>query len=92
MMPQQYVQVYGVPGAVNATIYPYGQLSQPISIPQGFTTIQGYTVPGHHFMPPGGPSINGLTASPRPANQAPYPSMYSIYNSCESPFILLLPT
>lgn len=72
LMAQQYVQVYGVPGTVNTTFYPYGQLGQPVSIPQGFTTMQSYPVPGHHFMQPGGPSINGLTASTRPANQAPY--------------------
>ncbi|KAI0492381.1 hypothetical protein KFK09_026652 [Dendrobium nobile] len=72
LMSQQYVQIYGVPGALNTAIYPYGQLSQPISIAQGFATMQGYTVPGHPFMQPGH-SINGLTASPRPANQAPYP-------------------
>ncbi|XP_020571286.1 uncharacterized protein LOC110018341 [Phalaenopsis equestris] len=78
LMSQQHVQVYGVPGAANSAFYPYAQLSQPISIAQGFTTMQGYTVPGHHFMQPGGSSIDGLTASPRPANHVPCPRMISI--------------
>ncbi|XP_020265422.1 probable RNA-binding protein ARP1 [Asparagus officinalis] len=73
-MGQHYVQVYGVPGTVNAAAYPYGQLAQQLPAGHGYTAVQGYTVPGHHFMQLGGQNINGVTASPRPAIQAQYPS------------------
>ena len=75
-MGQQYVQVYSVPGTANTTaMYPYGPLGQPVPAGHGYAAVQGYTVPpGHHFVQLNGPSINGVTASPRPAIQAPYPS------------------
>ncbi|PKU63379.1 probable RNA-binding protein ARP1 isoform X1 [Dendrobium catenatum] len=69
---QQYVQVFGVPGALNATIYPYGQFGQPIPTGQGFAAVQGYAMPGHHLLQPGGPNINGVTAPARPVIQAPF--------------------
>lgn len=72
-MPRQYVQIYGVPGEINPSIYLCNQLNQPISSAQGFSTMQGYTVPEHHFIQPGGPNITGSTALGRPAIQAPYP-------------------
>ena len=71
-MGQQYVQVYSVPGTVNTAMYPYGQLGQPVPAGHGHTAVHGYTVPGHHFVQLGGPNINGVTASPRPAIQGPY--------------------
>ncbi|KAG0464463.1 hypothetical protein HPP92_020532 [Vanilla planifolia] len=55
---QQYAHVYGIPGALNTAIYSYGQLSQPITS-QSYTALQGYTVPSHHYLHLGGPSING---------------------------------
>ncbi|KAF3590114.1 hypothetical protein F2Q69_00027202 [Brassica cretica] len=53
---QQYLQVYGVPGAVNSPGYQYGQLSQNIP---GYTTIQGYSVPGSHIQSPYPSAIAG---------------------------------
>ncbi|KAJ1427430.1 Winged helix-like DNA-binding domain superfamily [Sesbania bispinosa] len=73
-MGQQYLQIYGVPGAVNTTIYPYGQLGQSIPSGHGYTAMQGYTVPGHQIVPYGGSNVNAITTSPMPAIQAPYPS------------------
>ncbi|KAK4275033.1 hypothetical protein QN277_018176 [Acacia crassicarpa] len=73
-MGQQYVQIYGVPGAVNNTLYPYGQLGQAIPSSHGYAGMQGYAVSGHHIVPYGGTNVNALTTSPMPTIQVPYPS------------------
>ncbi|XP_021902491.1 RNA-binding protein 24-A isoform X1 [Carica papaya] len=73
-MGQQYLQVYGLPGTVNTTIYPYGQLGQTIPGGHGYTTVHGYTVPGHQILQFGGPSVSGITTSPVPTIQATYPT------------------
>ncbi|CAA7020079.1 unnamed protein product [Microthlaspi erraticum] len=67
---QQYLQVYGVPGAVNSPGYQYGQFSQNIPGGHGYTAVQGYSVPGGHVLQLGGPNAT----SPMPAIQSPYPS------------------
>ncbi|XP_021648393.2 uncharacterized protein LOC110641106 isoform X2 [Hevea brasiliensis] len=74
---QQYLQIYGVPGTVNTAIYPYGQLGQTLPGGHGYTTMQGYAIPGHHVMQFGGPSVNAITSSPVPTIQAPYPAVYA---------------
>ncbi|CAL0305912.1 unnamed protein product [Lupinus luteus] len=73
-MGQQYLQIYGVPGAVNTTVYPYGQLSRAIPSSHGYTAMQGYTVPGHQIVPYSGSNVNAITTSHVPAIQAPYTS------------------
>ncbi|KAI4336675.1 hypothetical protein L6164_015171 [Bauhinia variegata] len=73
-MGQQYLQIYGVPGTVNTTLYPYGQISQAIPSGHSYTAMQGYAVPGHQIVPFGGSNVNAMTTSPMPAIQAPYPS------------------
>ncbi|KAJ6833275.1 putative RNA-binding protein ARP1 [Iris pallida] len=74
-MGQQYLQLYGVPGAVNTAPYQYGQLGQPVPSGHGYTAVQGYTMPGHHnLVQLGGPNFNGIAASPRPSIPAPYPA------------------
>ncbi|XP_072978767.1 probable RNA-binding protein ARP1 isoform X1 [Typha angustifolia] len=72
-MGQQYLQPYGIPGAVNTAIYPFGQLGQPIPGGHGYTAVQGYTMPGHHFVQFSGLNVNGVTSSPRPTIQTPFP-------------------
>jgi len=73
-MGQQYLQLYGVPGTVNTTIYPYGQLGQAVPSGHGYSAMQGYTVPGHQIVPYGGSNVNAITTSPMPAIQASFPS------------------
>lgn len=73
-MGQQYLQVYGVPGAVNSPVYQYGQLSQTIPSGHGYTAVQGYSVPGSHVLQLGGPTVSAMTTSSMAALQAPYPS------------------
>ncbi|KAF8084425.1 hypothetical protein N665_0718s0018 [Sinapis alba] len=53
---QQYLQVYGVPGAVNSPGYQYGQLSQNIP---SYTAMQGYSAPGSHIQSPYPSAIAG---------------------------------
>uniref|UniRef100_A0A2P2KPG4 RRM domain-containing protein n=1 Tax=Rhizophora mucronata TaxID=61149 RepID=A0A2P2KPG4_RHIMU len=69
---QQYLQIYGMPGAVSPTIYPYGQIGQTLPGGHGYTTVQGYTIP-HQIMQFGG-SVNAITTSPMATIQAPYPT------------------
>ncbi|XP_038984102.1 RNA-binding protein 24-like isoform X3 [Phoenix dactylifera] len=69
-----YVQVYGVPGAVNTAVCQYGQLGQPLSGGHGYTAVQGYTVPRHHLLQISGPNVSGGTTAPLPAIQSPYPA------------------
>lgn len=72
-MGQQYLQVYGVPGAVNTPVYQYGNFNQTVPSGQSFTAVQGYSVPGSHVLQLGGPTVTAMTTSSMPALQAPYP-------------------
>ncbi|MQM13997.1 hypothetical protein Taro_046924 [Colocasia esculenta] len=71
---QQYVQVYSVPGTVNPSVYSLGQVAQPLPSGHGYTAVQGYAVPTHHIVQLSTPNVNGVTAAPIPAIQAPYPA------------------
>ncbi|XP_059633860.1 uncharacterized protein LOC132276451 [Cornus florida] len=71
---QQYLHLYGVPGTINSAMYPYSQLGQTIPGSRGYTAVQGYAMPGHQIVQFGGPSVNGVTTSPVPTIQAPYPT------------------
>uniref|UniRef100_A0A7N1A4P3 RRM domain-containing protein n=1 Tax=Kalanchoe fedtschenkoi TaxID=63787 RepID=A0A7N1A4P3_KALFE len=71
---QQYFQMYAVPGPVNTSIYPYGQLGQPIPGAQGFIGLQGYPMPGHQALSLGGSSGNVMSAQPLPSPQGQNPT------------------
>ncbi|CAN8234420.1 unnamed protein product [Cochlearia groenlandica] len=73
-MGQHYLQVYGVPGAVNSPVYQYGQLSQTVPSGHGYVGVQGYSYPGSHVLQLGGPTVGAMTTSPMSTLQAPYPS------------------
>ncbi|KAG8377212.1 hypothetical protein BUALT_Bualt08G0004700 [Buddleja alternifolia] len=74
---QQYLQVYGVPGAVNTTMYPYSQLSQAVPGSHNYTTLPGYAIPGHQMLQFGGPSVNAMTTTSVPTVPPPYPTVSS---------------
>ncbi|XP_027149345.1 RNA-binding protein 24-A isoform X1 [Coffea eugenioides] len=71
---QQYVHVYGLPGTVNTTMYPYSQMGQTVPGSHSYAALQGYTVPNHQLVQFGGPSVNAMTTSSIPTIQAPYPT------------------
>lgn len=71
-MGQQYLQIYGVPGAVNTAVYPYGQLGQSLPAGHGYASVQGYAMPSQHIVQFSGPS--GAAAAPLPTIQASYPA------------------
>lgn len=88
-MGQQYLQIYGVPGAVNTGVYPYGQMGQTIPGGHGgYTTMQGYAMPGHQIVQFGGPNVNAITASHIPTVQAPYPAGMAAPVPAQSQFIV----
>ncbi|GJZ54584.1 hypothetical protein Tco_0609469 [Tanacetum coccineum] len=68
---QQYLQIYGVPGTVNAQIYPYSQMGQTAPNYLGYTPVQSYTLPGQQIVQFNRPNVNGITTS-IPTIQAPY--------------------
>uniref|UniRef100_A0A1J3K132 RNA-binding protein 24 n=1 Tax=Noccaea caerulescens TaxID=107243 RepID=A0A1J3K132_NOCCA len=67
---QQYLQVYGVPGAVNSPGYQYGQFNQNIPGGHGYAAVQGYSVPGSHVLQLGAPT----PTTPMPAIAGPAPT------------------
>lgn len=74
MGQQQYLQVYGVPGTGNSTVYPYGQLSQAVPGGHGYWTMQGYPVPGHQIVRFAGQGVNAAASPPTPMSQTSYPA------------------
>ncbi|KAH9616719.1 hypothetical protein KSS87_006057, partial [Heliosperma pusillum] len=69
---QQYLQLYGVPGTQNASVYPYGQLGQSVPGGQAYSAMQTYTMPGHQFVQFSGPGVNTMTTFPGPNIQSQY--------------------
>ncbi|CAA0838477.1 RNA-binding (RRM/RBD/RNP motifs) family protein [Striga hermonthica] len=71
---QQFLQIYGVPGTVGTTMYPYSQLSQASPGSHSYSALPGYAMPGHQIMQYGGPSANVMTSSSVPTIPVPYPA------------------
>ncbi|KAL6279108.1 hypothetical protein ACE6H2_015989 [Prunus campanulata] len=88
---QQYLQMYGVPGTVNAALYPYGQLGQTIPGGQGYPTVHGYAMPAQQIVQFGGPSVNAVTTTPVPTVQAPYPTGMVASVAAQPHFIVSAP-
>lgn len=70
---QQYLHVYGVPGAVNSGLYPYSQLNKGV-LGTGYTALPGYGMPGQQVLQFGGPSVNAMATTSVPTTPAPYPA------------------
>ncbi|XP_012464010.1 uncharacterized protein LOC105783223 isoform X2 [Gossypium raimondii] len=88
---QQYLQIYGVPGAVNPVIYPYGQLGQTVPSGHGYTAVQGYAMPSHQIVQFGGAVANAITTSPMPTIQTPYPGGIAASVPTQPQFIVTTP-
>ncbi|XP_048227028.1 RNA-binding protein 24-B isoform X2 [Ricinus communis] len=89
---QQYLQIYGVPGTVNAAVYPYGQLGQTLPGGHGYTAVQGFAMPGHQIVQFSGPSVNAITTSPMPTIQAPYATGLAAPVPAQPQFIVPAPS
>ncbi|XP_039047478.1 RNA-binding protein 24-A-like isoform X2 [Hibiscus syriacus] len=90
-MAQQYLQIYGVPGAVNAAIYPYGQVGQNVPSGRGYTALQGYAMPSHQIVQFGGAVANAITTSPMATIQTPYPGGIAASVPAQPQFIVTTP-
>ncbi|KAL6527197.1 hypothetical protein OROGR_016287 [Orobanche gracilis] len=71
---QQFLQIYGVPGTVGTTMYPYSQLSPAVPGSHNYTALPGYAVPGHQIVQFDGSSANAMTTSSVPTIPVPYPA------------------
>ncbi|KAF5740984.1 RNA-binding protein 24-B-like [Tripterygium wilfordii] len=89
---QQYLQIYGVPGTVNAAMYPYGQLGQTIPGGHGYTAVQGYAMPGHQVVQFGGPGGSAITTLPMPTIQGPYHTGMATPVPAQAQFIVPAPS
>ncbi|XP_059636266.1 uncharacterized protein LOC132278491 [Cornus florida] len=87
-MGQQYYHIYGTPGTISTATYPYSQLGQTIPVGHGYTTVQGYAMPGHQIVQFGGPSVNTITASHIPTIQAPCATGVATSVPAQSHFIV----
>ncbi|KAK8623198.1 hypothetical protein V6N13_118086 [Hibiscus sabdariffa] len=90
-MAQQYLQIYGVPGAVNPAIYPYGQVGQTVPSGHGYTAVQGYAMPSHQIVQFGGAVANAITTSPMATIQTPYPGGIAASVPTQQQFIVTTP-
>ncbi|KAK8512663.1 hypothetical protein V6N12_075232 [Hibiscus sabdariffa] len=90
-MAQQYLQIYGVPGAVNPAIYPYGQVGQTVPSGHGYTAVQGYAMPSHQIVQFGGAVANAITTSPMATIQTPYPGGIAASVPAQQQFIVTTP-
>ncbi|KAL3505519.1 hypothetical protein ACH5RR_035360 [Cinchona calisaya] len=71
---QQYLQVDGLHGTANPTVYPYSPMGQTVPGSHSYTALQGYAIPSHQLVQFGWPSVNAVTTSSIPTIQAPYPT------------------
>ena len=68
--------MYGVPGTVNAAMYPY-LVGQNVTGGHGYSTMQGYALPGNQIVQLGGPTVNSITTSSIQTFQGPVSSFLS---------------
>ncbi|GMJ10535.1 hypothetical protein like AT1G76460 [Hibiscus trionum] len=87
-MAQQHIQIYGVPGAVNPTIYPYGQVSQTVPSGHDYTAVQGYAMRNHQVVLFGGAVANAIMTSPMATIQTPYPGGMAASAPAQPQFIV----
>ncbi|XP_030440686.1 uncharacterized protein LOC115662716 [Syzygium oleosum] len=92
-MGQQYLQIYGDPRPVNATVNPYAHCGPVVPGGHGYITIQSYAIPGHQIVQYAGPSVYAVPTSPAPAIiQASYPAGIPAPIHARPPFLVPTPT
>ncbi|XP_022866436.1 uncharacterized protein LOC111386216, partial [Olea europaea var. sylvestris] len=85
---QQYLHIYGVPGTVNTTMYPFSQLSQTLPGSQSYSTLPGYAMTGHQIVQFGGPSVNAVTTTSVPTVPTPFATGVTAHILPQPQFIL----
>ncbi|CAI9775488.1 unnamed protein product [Fraxinus pennsylvanica] len=85
---QQYLHVYGVPGTVNTTMYPYSQLSQILPGSHSYSTLPGYAMTGHQIVQFAGPSVNAVTTTSVPTVPTPFATGVAAHILPQPQFIL----
>jgi hypothetical protein len=69
---QQYLPIYGVSAAANATNQPFSQLSPSISGGgNGYLSVQGYNMPGNQYVQLTGSNFSNAPPTARPSIQTP---------------------
>ncbi|XP_047334684.1 RNA-binding protein 24-like [Impatiens glandulifera] len=71
-MGQNYLQMYGVPGAVSTNMASYAQMGQPVSGSHGYSSIPAFVSPGQHVVRYGGPPLTGGTSESIASVPSPY--------------------
>jgi len=70
---QQYLPIYGVSAAANATNQPFSQLSPSISGGgNGYLSVQGYNMPGNQYVQLTGSNFSNASPTARPSIQTPF--------------------
>ncbi|KVI02982.1 hypothetical protein Ccrd_018726 [Cynara cardunculus var. scolymus] len=65
-------QMFGIPGAINTNVFPYGQMGPPPPGSPGHRALQGMVTPGPHVLPYPRPSVSLATTEAVPMSPAPY--------------------
>ncbi|CAN6246354.1 unnamed protein product, partial [Urochloa humidicola] len=70
---QQYLPIYGVSAAANATNQPFSQLSPSISNGgSGYVSVHGYNMPGNQYVQLTGSNFSNTSPTARPSIQTPF--------------------
>ncbi|CAO2047745.1 unnamed protein product [Urochloa humidicola] len=70
---QQYLPIYGVSAAANATNQPFSQLSPSISGGgSGYVSVHGYNMPGNQYVQLTGSNFSNTSPTARPSIQTPF--------------------
>lgn len=66
--------MYGLPGTMNSSMYPYSQPSQAIPGSQNYAALPGFMLPSNQIMQFVGPTANAMTTTSVPSIPVPFPS------------------
>ncbi|KAM7519939.1 hypothetical protein LguiB_018901 [Lonicera macranthoides] len=69
-LSQNRPQLYGMQGAVNTKVLPYGQIGLPSPSSLGYSTLQNFAMPAH-IVQYRRPSVTGVTTESNPSIQTP---------------------
>lgn len=65
-------QMYGMPGTMNSSVFPFGQVGPLPPGSPGYRASQGIVTPGPHVLAYSRPTVSGTTTENVPMSPAPY--------------------